>query len=223
MATFVTIVNRVLRRLREDTVANYDDTAYSTLVGDFVNETINEMQGRADWVALIDRFTIATDGTSLVYALTSAESENSRDSTDEIGIRRIYNDSDDYDIVKIPYGRITANKLYTTNPDNLWGYREVGLDTSDRRKIELYPDVASKSIVVEAYNPHGEITVGTTQVLLPARVVWLGAYARAVDERGEDAGTAASSAWGLYTTALSDAIVAEIGRNPDLENDWRPE
>lgn len=222
MATFVTIVNRVLRRLREDEVSNHDDTPYSTLVSDMLNETIAEMQGRCEWRSLVDQFTITTDGSSLVYALTSAESAASRDSNDQLRIRNVYSDSDDYDLIKLNYAGISRSKLYTTSPDNLWGYREVGLDTSDRRKIELYPDVASKTVIVEAYNPHAELDTSSAQVLLPQRVAFLGTYARAVDERGEDAGSAAASAWNLYSNLLADAVITEVERQTDLENDWRP-
>lgn len=220
--TFVQTVNRVLRRLREDQVSNYDDTDYSTLVSDLVNETITEMQGRCNWHSLIDRFTITTDGSSLVYALTSTESEKSRNSNDQLSIRHVFNDSDDYPLIKVPYGHITVAKLSTTPSNNLQWYREMGVDSSGNRQIELYPDVASKTVVVEAYNPHDDIAASATQILLPARVVFLGAYARAVEERGEDSGTPATSAWQLYRTALADAVVMEQDRYADLELDWRP-
>lgn len=221
MATYVTIVNRVLRRLREDTVTSYTDTDYGTLIGDLVNETIAEMQSRCEWRALRDQFTITTDG-SREYALTSAESANSRDSNHQLVIRAVFNDTGDYDLQKAPSDAISRLRLYTTDPTELFWYRETGLDSSDRRKVELYPDVSGKTIVFETYNPYAEISSGATQVVLPAHVVTLGAYARAVDERGEDSGTAASSAWNLYTNALADAIVTEVERQTDCENDWRP-
>lgn len=224
MSTYVTIINRVLRRLREDTVTNYDDTDYSTLIGDFVNEIIFDMQGRCEWHSLLDRFTFTTDGSSLVYTLTSSESEKSRDSNDQLVIKRIYNDTDDFDLIKSPYDSISRAKLYTTiTSSQVNWYREMGVDSSGRRQVEVYPDVTGKTLVAETYNPHDEIAASATQVLLPSTVVFAGAYALAVDERGEDAGTAARSAWNLYQTKLADAIGMEQDRYTPMETDWRVE
>lgn len=36
--TYLTIVNHVLRRMREDEITNIADTTYSKMVGDFVND-----------------------------------------------------------------------------------------------------------------------------------------------------------------------------------------
>ena len=222
MATFVTIVNRVLRRLREARVSNFNDTDYSTLISDFVNETIEEVQGRYEWNALLDNFTFTTDGTSETYALTSSESDSGRDSNNQLNIVRAYNQTDRYWLQRAPYETINRMKIFSQDSDTLNWWRDAGVDSSDRRLIDFWPDIASKSVVVSTYNPHGDIAANDTQVLLPANVVTLGAYARAVDERGEDVGTSAANAWRLYQIALSDAIVNDTERQVDLENDWRP-
>ena len=49
MTTQVGMVNRVLRRLREDTVSSITDTTYSTLIAEFINEAIEECTSAHDW------------------------------------------------------------------------------------------------------------------------------------------------------------------------------
>lgn len=225
MQTFVQIINRVLRRLREDTVVNYNDTAYSTIIGDLVNETIADMQSikGVRWNALLDDHTITTDGSSRLYSLSSSTSENSRDTNEQTHILGVYNDTGDHDLQRRSYQDISRLKLYTTESADLFWFREKGVDASGYRRVELYPEEAGQTVVVATYNPHGLIESSSTTVLLPYQVVTAGAYARAVDERGEDGGTAASTAFGLYNKLLGQALIIEMDRETDLEQDWRPE
>jgi hypothetical protein len=45
----------------------------------------------------------------------------------------------------------------------------------------------------------------------------LGAYARALIERGEDGGLSSSEAYAIYKSCMSDLIALELARSP--END----
>ena len=47
---------------------------------------------------------------------------------------------------------------------------------------------------------------------MPKEPVILGAYARALVERGEDGGLNSSEAYGLYRSSLADAIAIESSR-----------
>jgi hypothetical protein len=49
-------------------------------------------------------------------------------------------------------------------------------------------------------------------LLVPSEPVILGAYARALVERGEDGGLNSSEAYGLYRSSLADAIAIESSR-----------
>ena len=59
--TYIQIINAVLRRLREDEVASPSDTEYSTLIGDFVNETKREVEAAWNWTALRTTITLSAD------------------------------------------------------------------------------------------------------------------------------------------------------------------
>jgi len=73
MTNYSSIVNEVLRRLREDEVSNVSDTSNSKIIGDFVNQVKEEMEDAADWNALRSTIQVTTSGdsTKFRYALTS--------------------------------------------------------------------------------------------------------------------------------------------------------
>ena len=68
--TYLDLVNNVLRRLREDTVASVDNDTYSTMVGDFVNDAKDMVESAWDWSALRTRLTITTAADDYTYSLT---------------------------------------------------------------------------------------------------------------------------------------------------------
>ena len=64
-----------------------------------------------------------------------------------------------------------------------------------------------------------ELTLATTEMLVPAKPVILGAWARAIAERGEDGGTQSSVAAAEHAEALNQAIIKDNG-NTQYENDF---
>ena len=62
---YLTLVNSVLRRLREDEVSAVANTAYSKMVGDFVNDAKIQVENAHDWSALRTTVVVsASSGTS---------------------------------------------------------------------------------------------------------------------------------------------------------------
>ena len=58
--TYLQLVNSVLRRLREDEITTVNETDYSKLVGDFVNDAIQVVENSSDWTALRTTVTVNT-------------------------------------------------------------------------------------------------------------------------------------------------------------------
>jgi hypothetical protein len=69
--------------------------------------------------------------------------------------------------------------------------------------------------------PYFVPTSDTDVLYVPSDPVVLGAFARALVERGEDGGLNSSEAYGLYKSSLSDQIALESSRNVDGAN-WSP-
>lgn len=209
--TYVQVVNAVLRRMRETQVTNYDDTDYSTLIGDFVNDVADDMCAFR-WSSLRHLETVSLDG-SLVYEVAST--------TEESEILRVYNDTQDYRLKVSPYEDITEAKLYTTNTSNPMWYREYGIHATNlTRQIEVYPDNSSDTLKVSVWTPQDAFSSSSTVVKIPTRPLIYGTWAMAIEERGEDAG--AKNVASMYQRFLQKAVNRELERRSESENTWEP-
>ena len=59
--TYLDLINGVLRRLREDTVTTANETDYSQLVGEFVNDAKKQVELAHKWSALRTTVTLSTN------------------------------------------------------------------------------------------------------------------------------------------------------------------
>ena len=203
--TYLDAVNNVLTRLRENTVISVVDSAYSKLIGRLVNDAKTQVENSYAWNALQSDITVATVASTSQYSLTG--------SGQGFRVLEVLNDTNDTNLYLMPLAEL--KRLHRT--DAMTGtpkyYAFNGVNTAGDTKLELYPTPDGVySIVVVAVVPQEELTLDTTNILVPAQPVVLGAYARAVAERGEDSGFVSSEAYGLYKDALSDAIAVESSR-----------
>jgi len=67
--------------------------------------------------------------------------------------------------------------------------------------------------------PQVELVADADVLYVPHEPVIMGAYARAIAERGEDAGFQGNEAYALYLQSLADAISLESGRYIE-EGEW---
>jgi uncharacterized membrane protein YoaK (UPF0700 family) len=75
--TYLDIVNKVLRRLRESEATTVQGTgninSYTRLIGDYVNEAKAQIETSYDWSALRDTLTLTTAANTFNYVLVGAE------------------------------------------------------------------------------------------------------------------------------------------------------
>ena len=69
---------------------------------------------------------------------------------------------------------------------------------------------AVRNYSFQVYNPQDELASTSTVISAPWRPVVLAATAMAAEERGEELGMEASTWWGRYNSALSQAIVIDM-------------
>jgi hypothetical protein len=69
---YLTLVNSVLRRLREDEVSAVSNTAYSKMVGDFVNDAKTQVENAHDWSTLRTTVVVSASSGTSEYSLTNA-------------------------------------------------------------------------------------------------------------------------------------------------------
>jgi len=70
---YLTLVNSVLRRLREAEVASVSTNSYSKLVGDFVNDAKRMVEDSWDWSGLRDTKTVTTSNGTQEYTLSGVD------------------------------------------------------------------------------------------------------------------------------------------------------
>ena len=207
--TYLELINDVLIRLRETTVATSNQTTYSTLIGKFVNDAKRQVEDAYGWNVLGQTVTIPTVAGTYVYSMTGAGQKfqvmDAINITSNVGLRNI--------------SFVEMNRYQNFVPA-ISGIPEYysfdGVDGNGDTKVVLYarPDNVY-SLAFSLTVPQATLTSDSTSVLVPDVLVAQNAYARALVERGEDGGLASSEAYQLYRSMLSDYIALEGTRYPE--------
>jgi hypothetical protein len=210
--TYLDLVNDVLIRLREPEVANVSDTTYSKLIGKFVNDAKRQVENAYDWNDISETFTFNTSASTYQYALTGVNSRYK--------ILQVIDNTKNIELN--PCTVVWFNRQITQdNPTNNDPYMYVvdGVNASRKPYLNLWPiPSGTNSINVYLVNPQDDLTDDTDVLYVPYEPVVLGAYARALVERGEDGGLNSSEAYQLFRASLSDQIALESSRNVEGAN-----
>jgi hypothetical protein len=205
MATYLSLVNAVLARLRESPVASVTTSSYSTLIGKFVNDSKRQVEDAWNWDALSTTISLNTVGGTSNYTMTG------------IGLSPrgvvVNNTTQANRVQNVPIQWIIDNQQLSPAQNGApTGYAWNGSDGTDK-KVELYPTPDGiYTIKFNCYKPQADLSADADILLIPSEAVEAGAYARAIVERGEDGGLSSGEAYGLYKGILADQISHEAGR-----------
>ena len=218
--TYKELINEVLVRLREETVASdwsgaINDSAtvedYQKVIGSLVNDAKRSIESYHDWLVLRETKDINTIVGTKNYSLASGQ---------EFKVLDVVNNSTGNQLAQV--SRTYLNSImYPTDPTgepNYYGFN--GADSSNNLKVDLspIPDVV-QTISFDIVKYQDTLTSATTVVKIPHQPIILGAYARAIAERGEDGGTQSSIAAQEAASSLAQAVMMDSG-NAKYENDW---
>jgi hypothetical protein len=206
--TYLDLVNNVLVRLREDEVVSVTDNSYSKLIGKFVNDAKRQVEDAWNWNALRNTLTITTTASTFNYELNGS------------GVRfrtlDVVNDTSNV-FMEQRSSSYFNNLFLNSTPDSgeprYYSFNGVSADGDTQIDIYPIPD-GVYSIRFNAVVPQAALSAGTDTLLVPSEPVILGAYARAVIERGEDGGLSSAEASALAANSLSDAISIEANHFP---------
>ncbi len=210
--TYLDLVNDVLIRLREPEVANVSDTTYSKLIGKFINDAKRQVENAYDWNDVAETFTITTSASTYQYPLTSVNSRYK--------ILQVIDNTKNITLNPCPVAWFNR-QITQDNPTNNDPYMYVvdGVNGSRQPLINFWPiPSGTNSINVYLSNPQDDLSNDTDVLYVPYEPVVLGAYARALVERGEDGGLNSSEAYQLFKTSLSDQIALESSRSVEGAN-----
>ena len=218
--TFRGLINEVLIRLREDTISSdwsgdINDattvTDYQKVIGSLVNDTKRSVESYHDWLVLRQTVDVTTVASTKNYNLSSGQ---------EFKVLDVVNNSTGYQLTQVNRSYLNSI-MYPNDPTGeptYYGFN--GADASNNLKVDLSPiPTAAQTISFDIVKYQDELTEAATVISVPNKPVVLGAWARAIAERGEDGGTQSSIAAQEATNSLNQAIMID-GGNAKYENDW---
>lgn len=213
--TYLEIVNNILKRLRERTVQTVSSNSYSSLIGILVNDAKRDVEAAWQWSGLRTTLTASTVAGTFSYVLNGSGYKPT--------MLQVINDTDNFVMeYKDPHWfteQYLLPEIVQEGSPRYWTYN--GLGNGDDTIVELYPKPdATYQIRFNLVLRTEELVNDDDDVFVPYAPVMHLAYAKAVEERGEDGGVAASSAYANATSSLSDAVALDANKNPE-ELIWR--
>lgn len=213
LPTYLEIVNDVLTRLREPTVQTVTENTLSTLVGKWVNDVKRQVNDAYDWDSLTTSINVTTVPNQYAgYSLTGAGQR--------FRISDVLNTSRYWPMYGIARPDLDRLIYLTSSPvhNPPVNFNLSGIDSNGDATVDFWPipngtDLIRFSLIV----PENDFSSDSDTTKMPKEPIVLGAYARALVERGEDGGLSSSEAQAIYKQVLSDYIATEAARSPESD------
>ena len=207
--TYLNLVNNVLRRLREDEVTSVQESTYSKMVGDFVNDAKRTIEDSWDWSALRTTLTITTTADVFNYVLTGSQNRIKALNVinDTANLFMEYQTATFFDeAYLISDARKSAPKYYTYN----------GVDSNGDTQIDIYP-IPDKEYTIRfnCVKRTADLSANDDRLTIPTMPVLHLAIALLARERGETGGTSAPEYFKIAENYMSDAIALDAQKHPE--------
>ena len=218
--TYREVMNEVLIRLRETPIVSdwsgaINDSStvsdYNKVIGALVNDAKRSIESYHDWQILRETVNITTVADIKNYNLNSGQ---------EFKIIDVVNNSTGNELLQVSRAYLNRERYPTASTGEPHYYGFNGADSSNNLKVDLSPTPSkAETISFDIVKYQDVLTNAATVVKIPTKPLILGAYARALSERGEDGGTQSSIAAQEAASAISQAIMMDSG-NAQFESDW---
>lgn len=207
--TYLQMVNNVLKRLRESTVTDVNQTPYSTLIGVLINDAKEEVENAWDWSALRTTISATTQAGVFSYVLT--------DTDQSFKMLDVLNDSDDFVMHYADAAWMNKQFLLATPQESSpTHYSFNGTTSTGEIIVDVFPiPDAVYTLRFNGVKRQADLTNNSDLLLVPSHPIQMLAYAKAVEERGEDGGNSAASAYAVAARSLNDAISFDAARHPE--------
>ena len=221
--TVLNIVNKVMARLREDTLGALSDSDYGRTVLQLLNDAKREVEDAFNWSALRNTIDVsAVQGTS-TYSVSDGASNYTNQRSRLV---EVYNSTTDQYLTQIPRDHLRRLR-YDDDQENEPIYYSIdGYDSDQNIQIEIHPiPDTSYTLKCTAFTPQEDFSVatgGSQTISVPWMPVYLRTLSLALRERGDDEGTSFGEAFQDYIIALNDAIAYEQRASFDnsFDGDW---
>jgi len=212
--TYLELVNNVLKRLRERTVNSVSESTYSELVGVLVNDAKAEVENAWNWSALRNTLTLTTSSGIFNYELNGTGNNFSvMDVVSEDGnFFMEYRTQHDFNQFYLNQTPATGIPRY---------YNFNGVSSDGDTLVDVYPKPDNTyTIYFNIIQRTTDLTNNSDTLVVPSQPVLMLAYAKAVEERGEDGGMSSTSAYATAARVLNDAISQDAQRHSE-ELEWK--
>ena len=217
--TYLELVNKVLRRLRENQATTVQGTgninAYPRLIGDFINEAKAQVEVAWDWSALRSTLTLNTTADIFNYELNG--------SRNTFKVLDVLNDTSNIVMLYKDASWFNQEFLMADPQKGIPAYYNFnGVSSDGDTQVDIYPvpdGVYNLRFNVSLRQP--ELSADADKLLIPWRPVMLLATAMAIEERGEDGGQQSINAYQMAQSALADEIAMDAARHPE-DTIWYP-
>ena len=207
--TYLSLMNSVLRRLREEEVADVTETAYSKMGGDYINDAKSLVQDSHDWSTLRKTVVVPTVENTTEYSLTGAG--------ERVKLYSAINDTSNF-FMHYETPNWFSNAYYISGevsgtPDS---YTFSGVDNNADTKVRVYPKPSGVfSLRFDVCSREPDLAVDADTTVLPAMAIIHNAVALLARERGETGGTTTQDYFIIADKHLSDAIAQDAYKNPE--------
>jgi hypothetical protein len=207
--TYLQLVNKVLTRLREDTVDTVSQNTYSALVGEFVNDAKRIVEDAWDWSALRTTLTVTTTTDIFNYSLTG--------SGNRIELLDVINDSSNF-FMKYRDSHWFNKTFLVDEPASgspmYYGFNGIDINGDTAVDLSPIPD-AAYSLRFNCILRTPELSADTDTIAIPTLPIIHMAVALAVAERGEAGGQSAAELLSFAKSLLNDAIALDAGKHSE--------
>ena len=209
--TYIDLVNNVLRRLREDTVTTVNQTDYSLMVGDFINDAKRMCEDATDWSALRRTLVVRTADGTHNYVLTGSQNRGK--------ILDVVNDTSNF-FLEYRTAHGFNRKFLIDEPEKnsprYYSFNGVTDDDEGDTLVDLFP-IPDKEYVIN-FNmviKQADLSADTDRLKIPAQPVIHMALAMLARERGETGGTSTAEYFNIAQRYLSDAVAFDAAKHPE--------
>lgn len=216
--TYLEVVNKVLKKLREDQVTSVDYNDYSALIGEFVNDAKKEVENAWNWEILKTSDTFTGNGTDRAFTLTNIVADDARLAYDECNRPLVFDTTanDEMQLHEVGNDAI-IRRFYIDSDSQLTLDKPCDFSVSYNGSnwvitFEGYP-ASGRTYRAFFYQPQDELEDDNDNLSVPWRPVYHLALLFSLDERGEEIGEPGSKAWKRFDTSLADSIALDSLRN----------
>tara|TARA_R110000744_G_C19314466_1_gene557048 strand:- start:881 stop:1528 length:648 start_codon:yes stop_codon:yes gene_type:complete len=210
---YLAAVNSVLTRLRERTVDSIHENEYSSLIATLLNDSIEQVEQAWDWSALRTSLTVVTSNGVFSYGLNgTGANPKVLDVVNATSERMLHYETAAW-----------FNKVYLTATPTVGSpqyYSFNGISDDGNTLVDVYPKPDGVyTLRFNVVKRTGDLENEADVIRAAVRPIILLAYAKAVEERGEDNGQTGNTAYMTANASLTDAIALDASKHPE-ETEW---